>query len=636
MSKKSQSEKKKELTEENPELEKESTLNYLLTSAKDAEGLSSEVKQEGDRDVAEWGREIAGFNQSISMLKRWLYILIISVSSATIMIYGFSTSWNLTSFFIPFSLMTIGLLIFVHLFTDALYRKLSKGTHAPFGENLGMVPEASQSMGAPLKVGVDLSPLAKALDKFRLKSQDLIVAVASHTTALQNYFDETKRRHELDLFVRSFRGSLLDYAIVIDGSLDDTINKFSSTAKTEEKWLEEMCPQVSPLTNLRLEVLRVIYYDYTQRGGLLQKAWEQLTDTEARFQFTKLLISAEPTEFARPVKKEDFGAITAMLFPAKKSERESYNRSRFRLLYSEFYTSLAAMKSLLIEAFGDFGFKVDDETRKQIKRYFPSSTDQNVWRDEVVGFSGGLLGVDKKTAALIFFDAIERKDLRSIVWKSIGVEDYDSLADLLLEYKLNSIPAHYKQNEEALRGLVRDTIEATEDFGFTTVSRKISNFLEQLDIEKKSIVQACERFNLFLPSKASADFQSYLPEEEDFLEPLATKFSALIESQNHIPWELVVLFYHYHRNDQMKDKYFMEIRDAESLPLSTLLLSKAIIKWDSKKELGQEVSNLSYVIRSIEKYDLVLIQNLYQTYSGFSSMTAKLTDFLVNQGLLAK
>jgi hypothetical protein len=657
------------------EAEKEVRTKELADLAGQLQSTADDLQSELGKKTTEWSETVGRFNEAlrsvqslfsqtvaglieksnqifawffkeIQKLTSWLYVMIllscVAVSAADWGLFPGNLAQLLLATLVP----AIVLLLLAHFSGKWIRDKIYSDSHTVGAAQSSMKEGLGVFKGKAQEAGIDLANFKTLTNRLVKISGQITTALTSYLTALHEFYEERDRQRKTMYqeeeiiqrqrnFVTLLRGAILTFAIPIDEKTMEYLDKFHSQFNNPEKWIDEASAEISKRSGVGTQIVKLFFFDYSKDLGGLKATWDGIKrDTSALEMLARITVANEVKEYANPEVTGNYRAIVALI-----DELKEFRISEFRSLYYEFYVNLAQTKTSLIEALTQFGIEIPETDRRRFREFTPTSVSQREWEEEVFQSLGPLIGKDATILGLLYYESAGKGAQAQNIWEKILASTerqrvLDELAGIILDYQLKDIPEIYRQQRNVLVRSIEEVAGRLDPFSIAKIKEQVTGTFDRLDANKRALSLALSRFGILLEPNQAEKFNVFVPESDD-IGALCAEFSRLVNESRSLTVDpgFVLLFYDHHMQRPEEIETFAALK-SKSLALATILLQRKIIKHELDTDLAIEARKLSAVVESVDHFDPVLIQRLYQTYGELMAISDKLVRFLQKEGLV--
>lgn len=433
-----------------------------------------------------------------------------------------------------------------------------------------------------------------------------------------------ERHHNQVNFRRTLQNALLSYRIPLgDPKVGNYFNNFSSMSNLESDWLESASVVLTAFININPRITKLCYFDYTNDLKHLPDVWHEIVEDKVVLtQFARILLHNTMGQ----KQSENYNAFVELV-----EKIEPFRLTDFEKAYYNFFVVFKRKKTHLKTSIKQMGFDVED-IESEIDEFMPTSLLEDIWEEDLLKHVSSKLGIGHSLLMLFYFDRTGAYRKRKEVWSEIleNKEKFDEFVRVLISKGILKIPEHYEDSADLLRK-IREIEGEQSEFDFFKMKHSIYSKFKSIDDEKDSIMQALQDYKILFDSqKSNKEFKSFIPFSNDIL----TEISKDLGTRLKLDPSFILLFYGTKYDKSITEKVFAEIRNNKTKELADILIDKQLIKIETGSDPTKETDNVSMILNAIKEFNLVQIQNWYQSYVHFLEIARRITQFLFNEKLI--
>ncbi|MDE2589714.1 MAG: hypothetical protein KGL95_08635, partial [Patescibacteria group bacterium] len=400
----------------------------------------------------------------------------------------------------------------------------------------GKRPDVPQNY---LDAGNFFSNIIKRAPIFDSKMKNIVKHSREFIPILDKLYTIVERRNLQDQFRKSVKNALNAYGLFENPSseLTDTINTFSTPSNLELDWVNESAPKISFAfensgTKIDENIIKVVYYDYTN-SDYLADAWnEVLEKKELLKQFAYLLAS-------RTLKINVSGSYGAFIELLEKLS--VFRLSEFQKNYYEFFVEFKRRKTHMKTAVAQMGFDPEVVTTL-IENFVPSTLNKDVWDEELAKEVCDKFDLDSSYLLLFYYDRVGFERVGIQTWNEIRDSNDTTLFQNFIK-KLDSknllkIPEPYRKNLDM--PTFKKISNEIPKFDFYKFNELVYSKFRTFDETKNKVIHVLESINPeWLSSEFRNNLKSFVPPSDDILTDIAN----YVEKESDVDHDLLLLFY---------------------------------------------------------------------------------------------
>jgi len=636
----------KDIGESSSRVQKE-TMNLEEETEKVYNSISGELKAFNEtassftKGVKKAGADISGaandFTSSIEKLikeiERWsFYVIIVALSIAAIRLLVLLINVNTLSFdpaLITTILLVLSIAASVNLTLRLTHEKFASYQNAVKQASLKVLVDTFALISRPLELETDPGGIKSKFSAFLTDFNRTISAVSRFVPYVSEFYALKNKLHRIQVFTQSVKNSLRNLGIGIDAKAENYLRTYFPKEEGDDEWLVDVSGKLSKQLAVPAEAITLAYYEYTDNTEGKRNEWNKILKDQL---LLAKLISVLCQEKVVDVRYFDVHqALDSAAIQLMLTRIQSFSLEEFRKTYYAFYDELADCKKNLISALGDYSIKIDDTAEREILTFVPQKVDRQAWTSEFIEKTSNIISLHTQVLELVFSDKTGDYNRRKQAWESLRKDaSIKELVRFLLKQKKLDIPSHYVQADN-LTDFIAKNIANNDDYSLLNITITVSEVFSELDNKKKLLSQAIEHYAAPLYEEDRTEFQSFLPHNN----PIFDALTQYISQKAGFREEIARLFYFTYVQREVEEKSLFQNIQKSGLvtELAALLINKKKID-PPEVEIASAISDLVFVLKSMNGFDLIRSQNLLNRYFGLMNYSQQIADFAQNEKLV--
>jgi hypothetical protein len=604
-----------------------SRFNTIVTTTKTA--ITGAVQGIADKSsgIFIWFKGAYGY------LSRKLYYVIAALSVGFFLV-GVAVGGTLLNSLVFTVISAVVFLLFVSWWKDSAVSKLNQDYASLHATLETMQNGLGEFNGKLIESHLDLSSLNNIANKLAAKSSNLTSLLPAYDTLTSQLLSEEISTQQKEQFLYLFKNALSSHGVQVEqksGILQTGYLKGNS----ENEWLSAVSQRAAEHLGLDQDLLRLLYFDHVQDEPSLREAWAALgKKPQAQISLAKTVMKSELREYLNPTTDDEYQTIVSMM-----QRLDVFNLSAFRSAYHRYYVEVAQMKVALLDCLADLGYRFSETERSNLRAFTPHGVTEDEWQKEIIEYVSGRLKEPPILVSLFYHTKVGPEASRADMWQRVRAtpEEMDRLVQMILAHKLVGVPEQYEKGSSFLAAIIKNELMRSDKFSLEIIREYLSGFLQDIDVKKKTMLLAAERFNMMLTAVEKEAFDTFLPMEQDQLDGIAGRLCSQLRNvlQYEVDRQVLLLLYYVYVNDENKRRLTYEflLSSKKLLHLATVLLDRQAIKADGE-DLAISSANLAILLELLADFVLNDIQDLFSRATAFAALASKMVDYYTAEGLV--
>jgi hypothetical protein len=505
--------------------------------------------------------------------------------------------------------------------------------------------KANQALGnfwaKKLAIEPGLQRITNGFSQASRYGQTVISTVRDYIPTLSTFYASKERLNRQIDFINTLRNALTRYGFRLSPEANKCLTWFGPLTDSDTEWIKDVAIKLSALIETPWQIIVLAYADYKGDTQLAKNTWVNiLKERTLVSSLAKMLVknkTIETEHFEEGLDK--YEAIEKII-----AIDEPFNLDAFKKVYGKFYGSYSNEKKNLIDALRVYGFEIGADLEGRINKHVPKSFEEKERLESLFiiplkDFTSEEFIVSIEMIELAYFEHAGEKQKRVQAWEELRKNNLDALSTVLIDHELVDIPTQYEDKSAEVTKFISSIIEPMPDFTILRAKIAVKQKFVLLDEIKRNFTRSL-KFNKI------TDF-----EEKDMISllPYDLKVEVIAEwlqIQVEIPTSILLLFYFDYIQDKRRKGQFISIRDSINKPqesndlkrLSQLMINLEIIKGETKSSDTNRISaisNLFLLLKELEDYDRLEIQNTFTEYNKLLDYSKEIVGFLKLQGFVS-
>jgi hypothetical protein len=494
-----------------------------------------------------------------------------------------------------------------------------------------------------VKLKFDNTQLNDHISGLSRQAGSMLSTVRSYVPGLDQYYGAQERIRNQLFFIQKLRNALTEYGFPIREKSEQYLSKkFGPLTNSETEWLDEATKELALIYGVPSIFLKLIYADYLDDSTERKNDWAEIKkENKLLHAFAKVILRSGriPTEY---IEKdiESYGAIEELILKI-----DPFVLNDFLVIYNTYYYQFAEEKDALLNSLKFYRLNVSFELEDNIKRFVPSTFDDNGRLKSLLKFVSSVISIDNKVLELIFHEYQGMAAERQKAWTALKQKENMKTSEdpnplltyfvtLLIENGLLDIQYGSVDNQNLVHYFAK-LLEPKEDFTISKARLDLLDSLRSLQRVKEDFLRTLSLNNMPLDdSEERNEFIQLLPTTDTFI-TLLSWLSSQIKVDETV---LLLLFYDYTARVKKRDNCFEGFKNAKDKSarlkiLANELLNKGIISYpsDSTESHEETVANLADYLAIAPKFERLKIDTMFSEYNRLFGYAKSVLVFLIEQ-----